>query len=41
MDVMKAIEQDYLKTDLPKFNVGDTVWVHKDQRRFSRENSGL
>ena len=37
MDVMKAIEQDYLKTDLPKFNVGDTVRVHIKIKEGSRE----
>jgi len=34
---MKAIEQDYLKTDLPKFNVGDTVRVHIKIKEGSRE----
>ena len=37
MDVMKAIAQDYLKTDLPKFNVGDTVRVHIKIKEGSRE----
>lgn len=37
MDVMKTIEQDYLKTDLPKFNVGDTVRVHIKIKEGSRE----
>ena len=37
MDVMKAIEQDYLKTDLPKVNVVDTVRVHIKIKEGSRE----
>jgi large subunit ribosomal protein L19 len=28
MDLIKMIEQDQLRTDLTKFNVGDTVQVH-------------
>ncbi len=28
MDLIKMIEQDQLRTDLPIFNVGDTVQVH-------------
>ena len=28
MDVLSSVVQDYLKTDIPAFNVGDTVKVH-------------
>ena len=28
MDLIKMIEQDQLRTDLPVFNVGDTIQVH-------------
>ena len=28
MDVMKSIAQDYIKSDIPAFGVGDTVKVH-------------
>ncbi len=37
MDVMRAIEQDYVKTDLPKFRVGDTVKVHIKIKEGTRE----
>ena len=37
MDVMRAIEQDYFKTDLPKFRVGDTVKVHIKIKEGTRE----
>ncbi len=29
MDVLSSVVQDYLKTDIPAFNVGDTVKVVK------------
>lgn len=28
MDIIKSIEQEQLKTNIPEFNVGDTVKVH-------------
>lgn len=28
MNIMKAIEQDYVRQDVPQFSVGDTVKVH-------------
>lgn len=28
MDIIKAIEAEQIRTDMPKFNVGDTVRVH-------------
>jgi large subunit ribosomal protein L19 len=37
MDIMKAIEQDYVRTDLPKFRVGDMVKVHIKIKEGSRE----
>ncbi len=37
MDIMKVIEQDYIKTDLPKIRVGDTVKVHIKIKEGSRE----
>ena len=37
MDIMKVIEQDYFKEDLPKFRVGDTVKVHIKIKEGARE----
>lgn len=37
MDIMKAIEQDYVKPDLPKIRVGDTVKVHIKIKEGTRE----
>ncbi|MFA5636055.1 MAG: 50S ribosomal protein L19 [Anaerovoracaceae bacterium] len=37
MDIMKVIEQDYIKTDLPKIRVGDTVKVHIKIKEGTRE----
>ena len=37
MDIMKAIEQDYLKPDIPAFDVGDTVKVHIKLKAGARE----
>ncbi len=37
MDIMKVIEQDYVKADLPKFRVGDTVRVHIKIKEGTRE----
>lgn len=37
MDIIRAIEQEQLRKDLPKFNVGDTVRVHVKVKEGSRE----
>ena len=37
MDLLKAITQDYLKDDIPAFNVGDTVRVHIKIKEGNRE----
>lgn len=37
MDVMKVIAQEYMRNDIPKFNVGDTVRVHIKIKEGSRE----
>ena len=37
MNVMQSIVQDYLKTDIPAFNVGDTVKVHIKIKEGNRE----
>jgi large subunit ribosomal protein L19 len=37
MDLMKVIAQDYVRQDIPKFNVGDTVKVHIKIKEGSRE----
>lgn len=37
MDVMQTIAQDYMRTDMPKFNVGDVVRVHIKIKEGSRE----
>jgi large subunit ribosomal protein L19 len=37
MDVISAISQEYLRTDMPKINVGDTVKVHIKIVEGSRE----
>ncbi|MDR1573196.1 MAG: 50S ribosomal protein L19 [Clostridiales Family XIII bacterium] len=37
MDVISAISQEYLRTDIPAFNVGDTVKVHIKIVEGSRE----
>ena len=37
MDIMTAIAQEYLKSDIPKFNVGDTVKVHIKIKEGTRE----
>ena len=37
MDIMKAIAQDYVKTDIPEFSVGDTVKVHIKIKEGNRE----
>jgi len=37
MDIIKSITQDYEKTDIPEFSVGDTVKVHIKIKEGSRE----
>lgn len=37
MDVLKLITQDYLKSDIPAFGVGDTVKVHIKIKEGNRE----
>ncbi|MCI8610263.1 MAG: 50S ribosomal protein L19 [Firmicutes bacterium] len=37
MDLMKSITQEYLKSDIPAFNVGDTVKVHIKIKEGNRE----
>jgi large subunit ribosomal protein L19 len=37
MDIMTAIAQEYLKSDTPKFSVGDTVKVHIKIKEGTRE----
>jgi large subunit ribosomal protein L19 len=37
MDIMNLIAQDYLRTDIPKFNIGDTVKVHIKIKEGVRE----
>ncbi len=37
MDIMKVIEQDYVKSDLPRIQVGDTVKVHIKIKEGTRE----
>ena len=37
MDVLSSVVQDYLKTDIPAFNVGDTVKVHFKIKEGNRE----
>lgn len=37
MDIMKMIAQEYIKTDLPEFAVGDTVKVHIKIKEGTRE----
>ena len=37
MEIIKAIEQDQLKSDLPKFSAGDTVKVHIRVKEGKRE----
>jgi len=37
MDIMTAIAQEYKKSDIPKFNVGDTVKVHIKIKEGTRE----
>ncbi|HHV27215.1 50S ribosomal protein L19 [Anaerosalibacter bizertensis] len=37
MDIIKMIEDEQLKKDIPQFNVGDTVQVHYKVKEGSRE----
>lgn len=37
MDIIKMIEEEQLKEDIPQFNVGDTVQVHYKVKEGSRE----
>ena len=37
MDVLSSVVQDYLKTDIPAFNDGDTVKVHVKIKEGNRE----
>lgn len=37
MDLVKIIEQDQLRKDIPSFNVGDTVKVHVKVKEGTRE----
>ena len=37
MDLMRTITQEYLKNDIPAFNVGDTVKVHIKIKEGNRE----
>jgi large subunit ribosomal protein L19 len=37
MDLVKIIEQDQLRKDIPTFNVGDTVKVHVKVKEGNRE----
>lgn len=37
MDLIRAIEQEQLKSEIPNFNVGDTVKVHLKVKEGSRE----
>ena len=37
MDIMTAVTQEYLKSDIPRFDVGDTVKVHIKIKEGARE----
>ncbi|RKD27804.1 large subunit ribosomal protein L19 [Caminicella sporogenes DSM 14501] len=37
MEIIKALEQEQLRNDLPEFNVGDTVRVHLKVKEGKRE----
>ena len=37
MDLMKALTSQYMKEEVPQFNVGDTVRVHVKIKEGSRE----
>jgi len=37
MDILRSITQEYLRDDIPEFNVGDTVKVHIKIKEGTRE----
>ncbi|NEZ46065.1 50S ribosomal protein L19 [Clostridium niameyense] len=37
LEIIKEIEKEQLRSDLPKFNVGDTVKVHQKIKEGTRE----
>jgi len=37
MDIMAAVTQEYVKGDIPEFNIGDTVKVHIKIKEGARE----
>ncbi|WP_368487664.1 50S ribosomal protein L19 [Clostridium sp. BJN0013] len=37
LDIIKQIESEYIRTDLPNFNIGDTVRVHVKIKEGSRQ----
>ena len=37
MDVLRSVTQEYMKSDIPAFNVGDTVKVHVKIKEGNRE----
>ena len=37
MDIMRYVVQDYLRDDIPRFNIGDTVKVHIKIKEGNRE----
>ena len=37
MNILDSVAQDYLKEDVPAFNVGDTVRVHVKIKEGNRE----
>ena len=39
MNILDQVTQDYLKKEVPAFNVGDTVKVHVKIKEGSREES--
>lgn len=41
MDLMKIVEQDYLKKDIPPFRPGDTVRVHVKVIEGGRERTQI
>lgn len=37
LDIIKQIESEYIRTDLPNFNIGDTVKVHVRIKEGNRQ----
>lgn len=37
MDIIRVVEQDYIRDDIPEFSVGDTVKVHIKIKEGTRE----